>query len=147
MRVVVQRVTRGCVRVDGDVVGEIGAGLVLLVGVTHQDTEEDVAYCADKIAHLRIFNDENDKMNDSILTRGGHVLSVSQFTLYGDCRKGRRPNFMQAAKPDQAASLYDFFNEKLCAYGLHVETGVFGATMEVELVGDGPVTLIVESGL
>ncbi|GAF19452.1 D-tyrosyl-tRNA deacylase [Bacillus sp. JCM 19046] len=126
-------------------VGEIKAGLVLLVGLTHNDTKEDVLFCAEKVAHLRIFSDENDKMNLSVLDIGGSVLSISQFTLYGDCRKGRRPNFMAAAKPDIAKDLYQLFNRTLEAKGISVEEGVFGAHMDVELVNDGPVTLIIES--
>lgn len=118
---------------------------MLLVGVTHEDTEQDARYAAEKIAGLRIFEDETGKMNLSVTDTGGQILSVSQFTLYGDCRKGKRPNFMAAARPEQALPLYDKFNELLREQGLRVETGVFGAMMEVSLVNDGPVTLIVES--
>ncbi|BDG36912.1 D-aminoacyl-tRNA deacylase [Saccharococcus caldoxylosilyticus] len=145
MKVVVQRAKKAKVTVNGEVVGAIGHGLVLLVGVTHSDTLEDVAFIADKIAHLRIFEDEAGKMNLSVLDVGGDILSVSQFTLYGDCRKGRRPNFMEAAKPDHALPLYEALNEALRQKGIRVETGKFGAMMEVELINDGPVTLIVES--
>lgn len=145
MRVIVQRSKEAHVKVDGEIVGSISGGLVLLVGVTHTDTENDAAYVAEKIAHLRIFEDEQGKMNLSLLETGGQVLSVSQFTLYGDCRKGRRPNFMAAARPEQAEPLYNRFNELLRGYGLHVETGAFGAMMDVSLVNWGPVTLIVES--
>jgi D-aminoacyl-tRNA deacylase len=145
MKVVVQRAKKAQVTVNGEVVGAIGHGLVLLVGVTHSDTLEDVAFIADKIAHLRIFEDEAGKMNLSVLDVGGDILSVSQFTLYGDCRKGRRPNFMEAAKPDHALPLYEALNEALRQKGIRVETGKFGAMMEVELINDGPVTLIVES--
>jgi D-aminoacyl-tRNA deacylase len=145
MKVVVQRAKKAKVTVNGEVVGAIGPGLVLLVGVTHSDTIEDVAFMADKIAHLRIFEDETGKMNLSVLDVGGDILSVSQFTLYGDCRKGRRPNFMEAAKPDHALPLYEALNEALRQKGIHVETGKFGEMMEVELINDGPVTLIVES--
>jgi D-aminoacyl-tRNA deacylase len=145
MKVVVQRAKKATVTVNGEVVGAIGHGLVLLVGVTHSDTIEDVAFIADKIAHLRIFEDEAGKMNLSVLDVGGDILSVSQFTLYGDCRKGRRPNFMEAAKPDHALPLYEALNEALRQKGIRVETGKFGAMMEVELINDGPVTLIVES--
>jgi D-tyrosyl-tRNA(Tyr) deacylase len=145
MKVVVQRAKKAKVTVNGEVVGAIGHGLVLLVGVTHSDTIEDVAFIADKIAHLRIFEDETGKMNLSVLDVGGDILSVSQFTLYGDCRKGRRPNFMEAAKPDHALPLYKALNEALRQKGIRVETGKFGAMMEVELINDGPVTLIVES--
>jgi D-aminoacyl-tRNA deacylase len=145
MRVVVQRSKDASVTVGGEVTGQISKGFVLLVGVTHADKEEDAVYLADKIANLRIFEDENEKMNLSLLDVGGEILSVSQFTLYGDCRKGRRPNFMDAARPDQAVQLYDFFNSLLREKGIRVETGIFGAMMDVELINDGPVTLIVES--
>ncbi|TYS59134.1 D-tyrosyl-tRNA(Tyr) deacylase [Sutcliffiella horikoshii] len=145
MRVVLQRAKRAEVRVDGDVVGKIDRGLMLLVGVTHEDTTEDAAYVAEKVANLRIFEDEQDKMNLSLLDVKGQILSVSQFTLYGDCRKGRRPNFMDAARPDHAETIYEAFNEELSQKGITVETGRFGAMMDVDFVNDGPVTLIVES--
>ncbi len=146
MKVVVQRSKQASVAIDGAVVGAIPAGLVLLVGITHEDAEQDVRWMADKIAGLRIFEDEAGKMNHSVMDTARQVLSVSQFTLYGDCRKGRRPNFMAAARPEQAERLYDQFNEALRALGLTVETGRFGAMMEVSLINDGPVTLILESG-
>ncbi|WP_110111452.1 D-aminoacyl-tRNA deacylase [Bacillus sp. CGMCC 1.16541] len=145
MRVVVQRAKDAKVTVEEKTVGEIKKGVMLLVGVTHSDTKEDAAYVADKIANLRIFEDESQKMNLSLLDIEGEVLSVSQFTLYGDCRKGRRPNFMGAAKPDYANGIYDYFNEELSRKGLKVETGSFGAMMDVSFTNDGPVTLIVES--
>lgn len=145
MRVVVQRCKEARVTVDGSVVGQIGKGLVLLVGVTHEDTEDDARYMADKLAGLRIFEDAESKMNLSVLDVGGEVLSVSQFTLYGDTRKGKRPNFMAAARPEQARPLYEKLGELLREKGLRVETGVFGAMMDVELVNWGPVTLILES--
>ncbi|MFL6557791.1 MAG: D-aminoacyl-tRNA deacylase [Bacillus sp. (in: firmicutes)] len=145
MRVVVQRSKAASVTVAGEVTGQITQGLVLLVGVTHADKEDDAAYLADKIANLRIFEDEEGKMNLSLMDVGGEILSVSQFTLYGDCRKGRRPNFMDAARPDQAVELYEAFNRLLQEKGIRVETGIFGAMMDVELINDGPVTLIVES--
>ncbi|CAG9619458.1 D-aminoacyl-tRNA deacylase [Sutcliffiella rhizosphaerae] len=145
MRVVLQKAKRGEVRVEGATVGKIDKGLMLLVGVTHEDSLEDAAYVAEKVINLRIFDDENGKMNLSLLDVGGQVLSVSQFTLYGDCRKGRRPNFMAAAKPDYAEKVYNAFNQELRNKGLEVETGQFGAMMEVDFVNDGPVTLIVES--
>lgn len=145
MRVVVQRAKDVSVTVNGEVVGRIEKGLVLLVGLTHTDTEEDVNYVAEKIAGLRIFEDNKGKMNLSLMDTGGSILSVSQFTLYGDTRKGRRPSFVEAARPEQAEPLYELFNEKLQGLGLTVETGIFGAMMEVSLVNDGPVTLIVES--
>jgi len=145
MRVVVQRSKNASVTVSGKVTGQITKGLVLLVGVTHDDKEEDAAYLADKIANLRIFEDEDGKMNFSLMDVGGEILSVSQFTLYGDCRKGRRPNFMGAARPDYAVELYEVFNSLLREKGIRVETGIFGAMMDVELINDGPVTLIIES--
>lgn len=145
MRVVVQRTREASVTVAGEVVGQIEHGLLLLVGITHEDSEKDVEFVAEKVAHLRIFEDEAGKMNHSVLDTSGQILSVSQFTLYGDCRKGRRPNFMSAARPDQAEPLYELFNSKLREKGLQVETGRFGAMMDVRLLNDGPVTLIVES--
>ncbi|KZE77455.1 D-tyrosyl-tRNA(Tyr) deacylase [Paenibacillus elgii] len=145
MRVVLQRSKAAQVTVDGETVGRIDHGLVLLVGIADGDTEEDARYLADKISGLRIFEDEQGKMNHSVLETGGQVLSISQFTLYGDCRKGRRPNFMAAARPELAEPLYERFNGMLRDAGLHVETGRFGAMMDVSLVNDGPVTLIVES--
>jgi D-tyrosyl-tRNA(Tyr) deacylase len=145
MRIVVQRCSRGKVTVEGQVTGEIGKGLVLLVGVTHEDTTEDADWLVDKVLNLRVFEDETGKMNLSLLDVGGALLSVSQFTLYGDCRKGRRPNFMAAARPEEAKRLYEYFNDKARAQGVQVETGVFGAMMEVELVNDGPVTLLLDS--
>lgn len=145
MRVVVQRSKAASVTVAGEIAGQIDNGLVLLVGVTHDDQENDAAFMADKIVNLRIFEDEAEKMNLSLLDVGGQILSISQFTLYGDCRKGRRPNFMEAARPDQAVQIYDAFNRFLREKGVQVETGRFGAMMEVSLINDGPVTLIVES--
>jgi D-tyrosyl-tRNA(Tyr) deacylase len=145
MRVVVQRSKAASVTVAGEITGQIDSGLVLLVGVTHDDHEDDAAYLAEKIVNLRIFEDEAEKMNLSLLDVGGQILSISQFTLYGDCRKGRRPNFMEAARPEQAVQIYDAFNRFLREKGVQVETGRFGAMMEVSLINDGPVTLIVES--
>lgn len=145
MRVVVQRSKGASVTVGGEVTGQITKGLVLLVGITHADKEEDAIYLADKIVNLRIFEDTDEKMNLSLLDVGGEILSVSQFTLYGDCRKGRRPNFMDAARPDQAVQLYELLNSLLREKGIRVETGIFGAMMDVELINDGPVTLILES--
>jgi len=123
----------------------IERGLVLLVGVETGDTAAAGRYVAEKIAHLRIFEDESGKMNHDVLQTGGAVLSISQFTLYGDVRKGRRPNFMAAARPEQAEPLYLAFNQMLRSYGLEVATGVFGAMMDVELVNDGPVTILLDS--
>jgi D-tyrosyl-tRNA(Tyr) deacylase len=145
MRVVVQRSKEAKVTVNDKVTGSIVKGFVVLVGVTHEDTKKDAAFLADKVANLRVFEDEAGKMNFSLLDAGGEVLSVSQFTLYGDCRKGRRPNFMEAARPDQAVEIYEAFNSCLREKGLKVETGVFGAMMDVQLINDGPVTLIIDS--
>lgn len=145
MRVVIQRVKHARVTVDHEVVGEIQQGFVLLVGITHDDTEEDAEYCATKIPNLRVFEDEEGKMNLSLRDVGGEILSISQFTLYGDMRKGRRPNFMAAAKPEQANRLYEYFNSLLREQNIVVETGIFGAMMDVELVNAGPVTLILDS--
>ena len=145
MRVVVQRSKEAKVTVEGKVTGSIAKGFVVLVGVTHDDQEKDAAFLAEKVANLRVFEDENGKMNLSLLDVAGEVLSVSQFTLYGDCRKGRRPNFMDAARPEHANGIYEQFNSKLREKGLKVETGVFGAMMDVQLTNDGPVTLIIDS--
>lgn len=145
MRVVLQRSGRASVEVDGRVAGSIEKGYVLLVGITHMDTEEDAIYAAHKIANLRLWEDEDGKMNHSILESGGDILSVSQFTLYANTKKGRRPSFIEAARPEQAEPLWKFFNEKLEEEGLNVQTGIFGAMMDVELVNDGPVTIIVDS--
>ncbi|WFO86188.1 D-tyrosyl-tRNA(Tyr) deacylase [Bacillus velezensis] len=145
MKLVVQRVTEASVTVDGAVSGRIGPGIMALVGITHEDTEEDAAYLADKIVNLRIFDDESGKMNLSLLDTGGEILSVSQFTLYGETKKGRRPNFMNAAKPDQAVLLYEKWNELLREKGVKVETGIFGAMMDVQLTNSGPITLIMDS--
>ncbi|AUM64189.1 D-tyrosyl-tRNA(Tyr) deacylase [Brevibacillus laterosporus] len=145
MRVVVQKAKASSVSVNGEIVGKIERGLVLLVGITHEDTIKDVEFVADKVANLRIFEDEEGKMNYSVQDTKGQILSISQFTLYGDCRKGRRPNFMAAARPEAAEPLYEQFNEMLRSKGLHVETGRFGAMMDVQIHNHGPVTLIVES--
>jgi D-tyrosyl-tRNA(Tyr) deacylase len=144
VRIVLQRVKQANVTVDGNVTGAIDHGLLLLVGFTAGDGEEELRHLAEKVVHLRIFEDEEGKMNRSLLDVGGSILSVSQFTLYGDCRKGRRPNFMDAARPEVAEPLYRRFNELLREYGVRVETGIFGAMMQVSLVNDGPVTLILE---
>ncbi|MBH9967137.1 D-aminoacyl-tRNA deacylase [Rossellomorea oryzaecorticis] len=145
MKVVLQRSKEASVTVGGEVAGQIEKGFVLLVGITHGDTEEDARYLADKIVNLRVFEDESGKMNHSLLDVEGEILSISQFTLYGDCRKGRRPNFMEAAKPDHALPLYEYFNKVLKENDVKVETGVFGEMMDVKLTNDGPVTLILES--
>ena len=144
MRVLVQRVSRAEVRVDGGPVGRIGAGLLLLVGFTGTDGDAELAWMADKVLGLRIFADAGGKMNLALAERGGGVLVVSQFTLYGDVRKGKRPSFVDAARPEVAVPLYEGFVARLRAAGVAVETGTFGAEMEVELVNDGPVTLWLE---
>ncbi|MBP5378152.1 MAG: D-tyrosyl-tRNA(Tyr) deacylase [Ruminococcus sp.] len=144
MRIVLQRVTSASVKVDGNIIGKIGTGFLLLFGVGHDDTEEDCRRLADKISGLRIFSDENDKINLDLESVGGQLLVVPQFTLYADCRKGNRPNFIQAAKPEKANALYEYFVEYLRSKGKHVETGEFGADMKVELLNDGPFTVILE---
>ena len=145
MRAVVQRVSRASVTIDGEMAGAIDAGLVVLLGVTHDDTPEQARWLAEKIVGLRIFNDADGKMNRDLGEVGGAVLIVSQFTLYGDCRKGKRPSFIEAAAPPIAIPLYEAFINGVKALGIPVATGRFGADMKVELVNDGPVTLIVES--
>lgn len=146
MRALVQRVNNASVTVEGEVIGEIGKGLLILLGVTHKDTETDASYLAEKAAGLRIFNDENDKMNLSLLDIDGEALVVSQFTLYGDCRKGRRPGFSDAAEPEFADGLYRKFVALLRSKGVkRVETGRFAAEMLVKLENNGPVTLMLES--
>ncbi|MGI8316036.1 D-aminoacyl-tRNA deacylase [Halobacillus mangrovi] len=145
MKAIVQRAVDASVEVENETVGSINNGLVILLGVTHEDTEEDARYLAKKIPFLRIFEDENEKMNLSLLDVGGQMLSISQFTLFGDCRKGRRPNFMEAAKPNQAEELYECFNKLVEDEGVKVETGEFGAMMNVQLTNSGPVTLILDS--
>jgi len=148
MRVLLQRVGRAEVRIrDGEsrrVAGRIGRGYLLLIGITHKDTDEELGWMAEKIAGLRLFADAEDKMNLALTDVGGSVLAVSQFTLYGDAAKGRRPSFIDAARPDVAQPLYERFVTKLREKGLIVETGEFGAMMDVELVNDGPVTLWLE---
>ena len=144
MRIVLQRVTSASVKVDGNIIGKIGTGFLLLFGVGHEDTEEDCRRLADKISGLRIFSDENDKINLDLESVGGQLLVVPQFTLYADCRKGNRPNFIQAAKPEKANALYEYFVEYLRSKGKHVETGEFGADMKVELLNDGPFTVLLE---
>ncbi len=145
MKVVVQRVSRSQVAIDGNVVGKIGMGLTILLGVSEGDTEDDAVYLAEKCVNLRIFNDEKGKMNLSVLEVEGELLSISQFTLYGDTRKGRRPSFIKAAPPELGEKLYDYFNDCLRKSGLNVETGEFGAMMDVNICNEGPVTIIIDS--
>lgn len=145
MKIVVQRVKSASVTVDGNVVGEIGSGLMILVGVSHDDTAADAAHLAKKTANLRIFDDADGVMNRSLLDTGGAVLAVSQFTLYGNCKKGNRPSYIDAARPEQGNALYEEVVEHLRRLGPNVQTGIFQAEMEVSLVNDGPVTLILES--
>jgi D-tyrosyl-tRNA(Tyr) deacylase len=145
MRAVVQRVTSARVEVAGGLVGEIGAGLLVLIGVAHEDTDSDVQYLVDKIANLRIFDDSEGKMNRSLLETHGSMLVVSQFTLYGDVRRGRRPSYSDAAEPKKANQRYEDFVERVKAIGIHVETGVFQAMMRVSLTNDGPVTILLDS--
>jgi D-tyrosyl-tRNA(Tyr) deacylase len=145
MRLVIQRVRQASVRVDDKIVGQIGKGLLVLIGVQNGDAELAAKFLADKTANLRIFDDDDGKMNHSVLDVGGRLLVVSQFTLYGDCRKGRRPSFASAAKPEVARQLYETYCELLRANGLQVEQGIFQADMQVDLTNDGPVTLIIES--
>ena len=146
MKIVLQRCSRAEVRIDGKVAGKIGRGFVVLVGITHSDTREDADFLAKKVAGMRVFEDAEGKMNLSLAEVGGQILSISQFTLYGNARKGNRPSFIEAARPEVAEPLYEYFNQVLREqYGLHVETGRFGANMQVDFVNDGPVTIIVDS--
>lgn len=145
MRAVVQRVSRASVSVSGSTTGEIGAGLLVLLGVGQDDQTSDADYLADKVAGLRIFEDEQDKMNRCVLDVGGAILAVSQFTLYGDVRRGKRPSFDSAARPERARELYEYFVTRIRALGLRCESGVFQATMAVELVNSGPVTILIDS--
>lgn len=145
MRAVVQRVTSSSVSVNENIIGEIGIGFNVLLGISKDDTLEDAKYIKDKIINLRIFHDENDKMNLSILDIKGEILVISQFTLYGDCRKGRRPNFMEAQGGEEANKLYEEFIEIIKASNLKVESGEFGANMKVQINNDGPVTILLDS--
>lgn len=144
MRAVVQRVTRASVKVDGKLIGSIGKGLMVLIGIEESDEARDIDYMCDKLTGLRIFEDENEKMNLSVADVSGEMLIVSQFTLYGDARKGKRPSFITAARPEKAIPMYEELIRRL-RESLHVETGEFGADMAVELVNDGPVTILLES--
>lgn len=145
MRVVLQRSGAASVTVDGRITGAIEKGYVLLVGITHEDTKEDADYIASKIAKTRIWEDEDGKMNIAIHEHGGAILSISQFTLYANTKKGNRPSFTAASRPDHSEPLWEYFNESLRKEGLEVHTGVFGAMMDVSLVNDGPVTIIFDS--
>jgi D-aminoacyl-tRNA deacylase len=146
MRAVVQRVSRAQVAVNGEITGKIGRGLLVLLGMTHSDSEADADYLTDKIAGLRIFDDSNGKMNVDAASVGGGILLVSQFTLYGDVRRGKRPAFDAAAPPEHARRLYEYFVERIRALGVRGETGRLQETMQVELVNDGPVTILLDSG-
>lgn len=145
MRAVIQRVSQAKVVVDDNTVGQIGKGFMILLGVHEQDTQADVDYLVGKISKLRVFEDDQQKMNRSIIDVGGEILSISQFTLFADTKKGNRPSFVQAAKPDTAIPLYEAFNEGLRQAGIPIETGIFGADMKCHLVNDGPVTIIIDS--
>ncbi len=145
MRAVLQRVKQARVEVDGQVTGSVGAGLLVLLGIARWDTQSDAEWLVEKVAHLRVFHDENGKMNRNVREAGGGLLVVSQFTLYGDCTRGRRPSFDDAAPGPQARVLYEYFVARARETGIPVETGVFQATMSVHLENDGPVTLICES--
>ena len=145
MKAVVQRVTQSSVQVGHESIGAIGHGLMVLLGVAQEDSEKDADWLAEKIANLRIFEDDNGKMNRSLLDTGGSMLVVSQFTLYGDCRKGRRPSFVKTAPPEKAEVLYDYFVGKAKQLGIEVATGQFRAMMQVSLINDGPVTLVIET--
>lgn len=146
MRAVVQRVSRAHVEVDGEIVGQISAGVMVLLGVGQGDTDADARYLAEKIAGLRVFEDQEGKMNRSLIEEQGACLVVSQFTLYGDCRKGRRPSFTDAAPPEEAVRLYEIFADHVRGLGITVATGQFRAQMRVDLVNEGPVTLLLDSG-
>ncbi|MCQ2457263.1 MAG: D-aminoacyl-tRNA deacylase [Clostridia bacterium] len=146
MRCVVQRVTEASVSTGGETVGEIGSGLMVLIGVSAEDTDKDLQYMTDKVPNLRIFDDANGVMNLSVKDAGGSILAVSQFTLYGDARGGRRPSYIRAAGPDMANELYERLVASWRAQGIHVETGRFRTEMKVSLINDGPVTILLDSG-
>ena len=145
MRAVVQRVKSASVKVDGELVSEIGAGVLIFLGVAHEDTTTELEYIANKVANLRIFEDAEGKMNCSLLEAGGAALVVSQFTLYGDCRKGRRPSFIKAARPETANALYEQFITALEKQNIRTQGGTFQAMMDVQLINDGPVTILLDS--
>ena len=144
MKLVIQRVKKASVKVEGKIVGKIDEGLLVLLGVTHEDTKETADYLVKKLVNLRIFTDENDKMNLSVKDINGKLLIISQFTLYADTSSGNRPSFTNAAKPDYANELYEYFKEKCQETGLEVQSGIFGEHMEVELLNNGPVTIVIE---
>ena len=144
MKIVVQRVKEAEVKVEGEVVGKIGKGFLVLLGVTHEDTEENADYLVKKLCKLRVFKDENDKMNLALKDVNGELLIVSQFTLYGDCTQGNRPSFIEAARPEEAIPLYEYFCNQCQSNNIEVQKGIFGADMKVELLNDGPVTIIIE---
>lgn len=145
MKLVIQRVKEASVEIEGKINGKINQGFMVLVGITNDDNEEIVDKMVNKLINLRIFEDENEKLNLSLMDVKGEILSISQFTLYANCRKGRRPSFLEAAKPDISKPLYEYFNKSLENNGVHVETGVFGAMMNVSLINEGPTTIILDS--
>lgn len=144
MRLLIQRVSKASVKVEGECVGKINKGFLVFLGITHGDTKDNVDYLVNKLYNLRVFEDENEKMNLSIKDINGEILIVSQFTLYADTSHGNRPSFINAAKPDEANELYEYFIEKAKQTGLKIEVGIFGADMKVELLNDGPVTILLE---
>ncbi|BFO66257.1 D-aminoacyl-tRNA deacylase [Chryseobacterium sp. S0630] len=145
MKIVIQRVSEASVKVDGKIVGEIGKGLMLLVGIDENDEKTDADWLVQKVLNLRIFGDEDDKLNLSVKDISGEILSISQFTLIADYKKGNRPSFIKAAKPDKAVPLFDYFKEEIAKSGLKTESGIFGADMKVSLINDGPVTIVMDS--
>ena len=145
MKIVIQRVSEACVKVDGKTVGKIGKGLMLLVGIDENDEKTDADWLVQKILNLRIFSDEDDKLNLSVKDITGEILCISQFTLIADYKKGNRPSFIKAAKPDKAVPLFDYFKEEIAKSGLKTESGIFGADMKVSLINDGPVTIVMDS--
>lgn len=145
MKIVIQRVSEASVKVDGKIVGEIGKGLMLLVGVDENDEKTDADWLVQKVLNLRIFGDEDDKLNLSVKDISGEILCISQFTLIADYKKGNRPSFIKAAKPDKAVPLFDYFKEEIAKSGLKTESGIFGADMKVSLINDGPVTIVMDS--
>ena len=145
MKIVIQRVSEAHVKVNGKIVGKIGKGLMLLTGIDENDEKQDADWLVQKILNLRIFGDEDDKLNLSVKDISGEILCISQFTLIADYKKGNRPSFIKAAKPDKAVPLFDYFKEELAKSGLKTESGIFGADMKVSLVNDGPVTIVMDS--